>query len=137
MMWSRSMELALGLWLLISPFIFGHGPDARVLWMNDLAAGTLVVLAALLSWWRPLRRLHLVLVPVGLWLAAFGRWCVGYPVPPAGQNGICVGILLVMLAVVPSMAAAPPAPWRTWYARRAALSGSRPHTPANGDQGRS
>jgi hypothetical protein len=118
-MWPRDLELTLALWLLVSPFVFGHGGDAAA-WATDLACGAAMVAFALLPRWRPLRRAHLLharplrrahllhAAPAA-WLAAFG-W-LRAPAP-AAQNELVVALLLIMLAIIPSDANAPPRGWR-------------------------
>ena len=108
------MELSLGLWLMASPLVFAHGP--AWLWAHDLGLAALLVTAALLSHWWPLRRVHLVLVGAAAWLVAagwWGTWRAGGVNPPGVyQNWILVGMTLAMLAIVPSHATRPPDPWR-------------------------
>jgi hypothetical protein len=107
-MWPRDLELTLALWLLVSPFVFGHGGDAAA-WATDLACGAAMVAFALLPRWRPLRRAHLLHAAPAAWLAAFG-W-LRAPAP-AAQNELVVALLLIMLAIIPSDANAPPRGWR-------------------------
>ncbi len=110
-MWARVVEIMLGLWLVISPFVFGHAAADRSLWTNDLACGFAIVTLALLSFWHPLRYAHLGIGVVALWLIAFG-YLAGHPAPPASQNHILLGLLLVMFAIIPNEANLPPRPWR-------------------------
>lgn len=115
-MWARHMELMLGLWLLISPFVFGHAEDAVFRWSHDLFVGTLLVVIPLAAHWRPLRMAHLGLVPVAVWLLGLGWWKTwhGASLHPdaAYQNWLLVGLLLAMFCIIPSDASAPPRPWR-------------------------
>jgi peptidoglycan/LPS O-acetylase OafA/YrhL len=106
------VEIVLGGWLVISPFLFRHPEDERAFWWTDLGAGVLVTLFALLSWRRRLRRAHLLSIAVALWLVAFGFLASPHPPPPALQNDIVVGLLLLTFAIVPSEASRPPAAWR-------------------------
>lgn len=116
-MWPRVIEVMLGCWLAASPFIFRHGPDDRLLWINDLLSATGVIVLALVSWWPPLRLAHVANFLVGLWLIAFGLWGSSYPAAPALQNDIVVGTLLLMFAILPNHASLPPRPWRNFLAR--------------------
>lgn len=114
-MWARHMELMLGLWLVVSPFALRHDPAQTWLWIHDLACAALVVTAALLAHWHPLRRVHLALLPVAAWLVAFGWWRTyeaGIHPLPAYQNWILVGLMLGMFAIIPSEASDPPEAWR-------------------------
>lgn len=114
-MWARHMELALGLWLAMGPFALRHDPGRVQLFAHDFACALLVVAIALAAHWRPLRRVHLLLLPLAGWLVAAGWWSTwGEPLPPdpAFQNWILTGLVLSLLAIVPSDASAPPEPWR-------------------------
>ena len=124
-MWARVIEVALGCWLAMSPFIFRHAADDRALWVNDLLSATAIILFALLSFWRRLPFAHLASGLVGFWLIAFGFWVGPYPTPAALQNDIMVGLLLLMFAIVPNKASLPPRPWREFKAR---ASDSAPST---------
>lgn len=113
-MWARVVEVMLGCWLAVSPFVFRHGPDTRDLWTTDLACAAIIVTLALLSFAPRLRRAHLGQLAVAAWLVGFGYTGEG---APAHQNQIVVGLLLAMLAIVPSEASRPPPSWRAWWAR--------------------
>jgi len=114
--WARHMELALGAWLLVSPFVLRHTAERTFLWAHDLAVGALVVGVALACHWRPLERAHLVLLGVAAWLIGLGWWRTwqsdGIHPDAAFQNWLLVGLMLAMFAVVPSDASRPPRPWR-------------------------
>ena len=62
-MWARVVEMMLGCWLAISPFVFNHG-DASVLWAMDFLFASTVIVLALLSYWQPARHAHLGIVVV-------------------------------------------------------------------------
>jgi hypothetical protein len=96
----------------MSPFIFGHPPSDTALWVNDLAAGGLVIVLSLASYWRPTGWAHLLLLLVGAWLIGFGRFQETPPLAPALQNDIVVGLLLFMFAIVPNEASLAPRAWR-------------------------
>jgi hypothetical protein len=111
-MWARVVEFMLGCWLAISPFIFRHPADNFTLWATDWIAAGLVTLFALLSYWPPLKHIHLATAVVALALVAMGRLSSWEHPPPGAQNQIVVGLLLLMFALVPSHASRPPAAWR-------------------------
>jgi hypothetical protein len=124
-MWPRVVEIMLGLWLLISPWIFGHYPEDRELWLNDLLCAGVVVIVACLSFWRPTRYAHLFLLIVGAWLAAFAWFGGGYPAAPGYQNEFFVGLTLLFFAFIPTRAAEPPEDWRRFLGRSAASRSGR------------
>jgi MFS family permease len=121
-MWPRIVEVMLGCWLALSPFIFRHVAEQRALWFNDLFCAAAVVVIALLSDWPPCRRAHLAIIGVGLWLVGFGYLGSPHPTPPALQNSVLVGALLLMFAIIPSEASLPPRSWRDYFA-------ANPETP--------
>src|SRR5690606_33035690 len=88
MMWSRVVEIMLGCWLMISPFIFAHDSAKPALWINDFSCGSAVILFALLSYWRPTRHAHLLTLAVGGWLIGFRYWVGFGSAPPAPQNHV-------------------------------------------------
>jgi hypothetical protein len=110
-MWARVVEFMLGCWLAISPFVFAHPPESASLWATDWIAACLVIAFALVSYWPPLRRMHLATIAVACALVAIGRLSQPAPLPPALQNEIVVGLLLLMFALVPSHASQPPVAW--------------------------
>lgn len=110
-MWARTIELMLGLWLVISPFVFEVAATDPAMWAVLLAGGAAVVILATLSFWWPLRGAHWLLLAVGVGLAVFGR-ARGAALSPAEQNLVMTGILLVMFAIVPSHASDPPEAWK-------------------------
>ena len=118
-MWPRVVEVMLGCWLALSPFIFRHAAGQRGLWFNDMFCGAAVMAIALLSCWPPCRRAHLAIMGVSLWLVGFGYFGAPHPAPPALQNDILVGMLLLMFAIIPSEANLPPHSWRAYFAGQA------------------
>ena len=69
-MWSRVVEVMLGCWLLMSPFLFHYAAGCVAVWANDLACGALLPLCTLL-----LTGFHYAyssaVAPVGGWLIGF------------------------------------------------------------------
>ena len=47
-----------------------------------------------------------------LWLTGHGYFSAVRPGPPAAQNEIMVGLMLLVLAIIPNEASEPPVPWR-------------------------
>jgi hypothetical protein len=102
----------LGLWLLVSPFIFAHASAQTSLWVNDLMAGGALMVLSLASFWQPTAWAHLLIIPLGGWLVLFGRLAHSSPLPAAFQNEIVIGLLVTMFAFVPNEASEPPSVWR-------------------------
>jgi hypothetical protein len=116
-MWARTAEVMLGIWLVLSPFIF-RGTEAVGAWSAiHVAAGAAVVSLSLLSFWRPTAHAHLLTAALATVLALYAYLGWERPGPPAAQNAITIGLLLVLLAIIPNDASRPPAPWRQPPAR--------------------
>jgi hypothetical protein len=101
-MWARVVEFMIAVWLALSPFIFRYSSGETFLWVNDWVCAFFVASFALLSFCHPLRKMHLFTLIVALWL-----WGLGYTTFPEKasvslQNSVVVGLLLLMLAIVPS-----------------------------------
>src|SRR5262245_11874038 len=101
-MWARIVEIMLGCWLAVSPFVFRHPVSERGWWANDLVCAFLTVLFSLVSFWPPANRIHLLLLGVALWLIGFGYFAGAETSPPALQNNLLIGLLLAMLAIIPT-----------------------------------
>ena len=87
-------------------------------WINDLACGLATVAIAFISFWNPLRHAHWLIAGVAIWLIGFGRFTGGHPNPPALQNDIIAGILLLMFAIIPDESNRPARAWRDFYQAR-------------------
>jgi hypothetical protein len=122
-MWARAVEFMFGLWLLVSPFVFRHPPDATGRWATDLASALAIMTLASLSYWRKARRAHLGQMAVAAWLVGYGYLAGGHPSPPACQNEMLVGLTLLLFAIIPTEANEPPRLWREHLARRAEARG--------------
>lgn len=117
-MWARVIEVMIAIWLILSPFIFRYPSQETFLWMNDFICAFSVALCALLSFWHPLRKIHLVTLAI-----AFYLWALGYIDFPekasiASQNSAVIGLLLLMLAIVPSHAEQPSYSWKKFLEER-------------------
>jgi hypothetical protein len=110
-MWPRVVEVMIGCWLAMSPFIFRHSPSEPALWWNDFACAVAVVTFGLLSYYRPLQHAHLLQLLIGFWLIGFAFVRAGETVPPALQNSVLVGLFLLMFGVIPNHASQPPEQW--------------------------
>lgn len=112
-MWPRVVELMLGVWLTIAGLVFRGTPAIENYAWVDATAGSLVILLSLVSFWRPLRRAHLGTLGVAVVLACYGYFSAPRPGPPAAQNEIATGLLLLLFAIIPSEASRPPDAWRS------------------------
>lgn len=112
--WPRILEIVLGCWLLMSPFIFGHYPDRRELWLSDMICGALVLLISSSSISVRLRRLYLLNLGVALWIMihAYLQSPPPHHAPPAIQNELITGLILLMVAIIPSDTSRPPREWQ-------------------------
>jgi hypothetical protein len=110
-MWSRVVEIMLGVWLIISPFIFHHPTSQTSWWINDMAVGTAVILFAVFSYWEPTRLAHVGTLIAGTWLIGFAYYHGFGDAPAASQNHLTLGMLLMMFGLIPSEAEEPPKSW--------------------------
>ncbi|TWU26760.1 hypothetical protein Pla52o_06150 [Novipirellula galeiformis] len=110
-MWGRMIEIMTAVWLAASPFIFRSQADAMILW-GDLSIALLICTLAGLSYWRPTRYAHLLILVVAVGLILWGRF-FDTPPPAVHQNHIVVGLFLLMIALIPNHASHPPTAWRS------------------------
>ena len=111
-MWPRVLEVAIGAWLLMSPFIFQHTAGADAYNLSQAAAGTAIIVASLLAIWPPAAAARGVTALATVWLIVHGYFSAARPGPPAAQNEIVVGLLLILFVLLPNDINAPPTPWR-------------------------
>ncbi len=121
-MWPRVVEVMLGCWLLISPFVFRLPPGETFLWANSFAAGAVVIaisLAACKPSWERVRFLNLAVcayLVLSAYFAPPGPW----PPPPAYQSWLVVALLILITAVIPTQSTRPPRAWQAFYENRKA-----------------
>lgn len=117
-MWARLAEIALIIWLAVSPWILGATTSQAV---NDVACAAVVLLLDIVSIAsRRLRYAHLAIIPVGIWLVLFGLLISSSLGTAAAQNEMLVGIGLAMFAVIPTHATRLPPGWARFYDNRSA-----------------
>lgn len=111
-MWARVMEFAFGCWMLCSPFIFRgeHRGELFSLW--DFACGALIISFALLSYYERTRYAHVGTLVLSLAMILVPRVMLAPEVPPAGENFMMIGLLLLMFAMVPNQASRPSRAWQ-------------------------
>lgn len=111
-MWPRVTELMLGVWLIIGPFVFrGTQEMERYIW-SMVVSGAVVVVASLLSFWGATSQARFATLLASLWLAGHGYFAAVRPGPPAAQNELTVGLLLLLFAILPNETNRPPVAWR-------------------------
>ena len=117
-MWPRIVEVMLACWLTVSPFIFDYDEADRLLWITAYLSAAAVATLSLLSLSRRFDKMHLGILVVAAWLAVTGYAFGGErPAPAAYQNDLVVGLLLAMLAILPTRTSEPPQRWLELYAR--------------------
>ncbi len=114
-MWARVIEFMLAVWLGISPYIFGYTREMKFYWYNDYICAFCLSLFALLSFYKPLRKLHLCNLILVFWLIFLGYFLRSNELDNILQNYVVIALLLVMISLVPSEASKPPMPWRRFY----------------------
>ncbi len=114
-MFARVIEFMLACWLAISRFIFHYTPEESFLWKNDLVCATLIALFALLSFAEKLNKMHLCTLAVGLWLMGMSYSNFPMEATPPLENYFALGMLLLMLAIIPSHSHLSPRTWRNFY----------------------
>jgi hypothetical protein len=110
-MWPRVVEAMVGCWLVIAPFVFRATTSLDDYATNAVVCGLLVVTLALASMWPPAAWARLGTIAVALWLMAHGYFTADRPGPPAAQNEITVGLILMLFAVLPNHINEVPAAW--------------------------
>lgn len=118
-MWARVVEIMLACWLAMSPFVFDYADDMTLYWANDFTCATLIAVLAFVSLAPRFDLLHLASLAVAAWL--IGVACVAAPSPPPPhlQNYVVFGLLLVMVAIIPTRSGTPPQKWLDYYADKA------------------
>ena len=110
-MWPRVIELMLGCWLVVSPFVFRGTPELERYMFSLVGSGAVVVIASLLSFWPPAASARFLTLLTSLWLTGHGYFAAVRPGPPAAQNEIMIGLLLLVFAILPNDTNRPPADW--------------------------
>ncbi len=116
-MWPRILEVLLGLWLVASPWILGSGEGAGSRAVN-WAAGALVVLLSASTFAERFRHAHVGNLALAVFLIAWGWTQAARPGPPWAQNLILVGLVLGLVAIVPTQASRPPRGWRRYVSEQ-------------------
>lgn len=97
---ASAINVILGLWLIISPWIFAYTLMTGALW-NSIIVGVIIVIVALIHFFN---RSHLawpswINIVLGLW-TIISPWVFGYSsVTNAMWNSVIVGVLVAAVAV--------------------------------------
>jgi len=110
-MWARVVEFMLGCWILCSPFIFRAENREGVSSLFDFGIGGVIVVLASLAFWEPTRYAHLGTLVLSLLMILVPRFTLSPEIPPAGQNFMMVGFLLLMFSLIPNKAFSTPRAW--------------------------
>lgn len=105
--WTSGINVLLGLWLVIAPFLLGYSGLTAALW-NDVAVGALIAILAGIRTAKPLQQegISWTNVVLGAWLIV-APFVLGYGAAQAQpgsatgaalSNDIIVGLLVVVLA---------------------------------------
>lgn len=117
-MWPRVLEIMLACWLALSPLIFRYPTGESWLWWHDYMVATLIAVLAMLSFAPPLRRAHLFELLIAAWLIGYG-WITSDGIHDAPrQNWMCLGLLILLTAIIPTDCDRQPVAWRRWYKER-------------------
>jgi hypothetical protein len=97
--WASWLNLILGLWMIISPWVVGYAVNPTALW-NGVVLGILIGIAGIVaaqaasaaaSWWN---------VAFGVWLF-FSPWILQFgTMRNAVANNLIVGAVVVILALI-------------------------------------
>ncbi len=111
-MWPRVIEGMLGVWLLLTPFVFRETEALAGFATSSVVSGAAVILASLLSFWRPTRHARFLTLGASLWLSLHGYFAGQRPGPPAAQHELVIGLTLLLFALMPNEVNDVPEPWR-------------------------
>ena len=101
-MWPRVVEVMLGAWLVITPLVFRGTEGIGGYSTNAVVSGSIVIVASLLAFWPPAAGARYVTLATSCWLTAHGYLWAVRPGPPAAQNEITIGLILLLFAILPN-----------------------------------
>lgn len=91
------VEVLLGLWLIISPFVLGFAHE-KIGLLNNIITGIVLILVTLASSRNGLMRIFLVLLGGWLYITAFG-WASTVGKECYMWNGLIVAVLVLLFGV--------------------------------------
>ena len=96
--WEDPLNLVLGLWMLVSPWLLDHVANAGATW-NAVIVGAIIALAALIALFQVRAWEEWTNVVLGVWLA-ISPWILGFSgLTAAMWNALIVGIVVAVLAL--------------------------------------
>ena len=96
--WQDPVNLVLGLWMLVSPWVLGHQAETNPTW-NAVILGILIAAAALFALFRVMAWEEWVSVAFGIWLV-ISPWLLGFSALVwAMWNAVIVGVIAAALAL--------------------------------------
>ena len=90
--WSLFISAFVGVWLLISPSLFGM---SDVVSDNNTAFGALVVAVSIITMAEVVRKFRFLILLFGLWIIIFA-WIFSGNMDDTGWNNVIAGILLII-----------------------------------------
>ena len=107
-MWPRFIEVAIGFWVAVSPWLLSDLRPITAWHMNELIGGISIVAFSGLSFWASLRRAHLAQIPIAIWILGSNYLGSSHPASPLIQSDILAALFLLNFAIIPSQANLPP-----------------------------
>ena len=93
--WALLVALALGLWLMLSPTLFG---TEAIMADSSHLVGALVVTFAVIAMGEPARAVRFINIPIGAWILV-APWLLPGAPPVAAWNSVIVGALLMLVSI--------------------------------------
>jgi hypothetical protein len=92
-MWAQLINIALGLWIMAAPQVFGYAGAART---NDWIVGPLAATFACIALWEATRSVRWWNLPLAIWLVVAPVW-LGFPQLPF-MHSIAAGVLMGVMS---------------------------------------
>jgi hypothetical protein len=96
--WQDPVNLVLGLWMLVSPWVLAYQAETNPTW-NAVALGILIAASALVALFRVMAWEEWVNLAFGVWLVT-SPWVLGFAgLAVAMWNAVIVGVVVAALAL--------------------------------------
>ncbi len=113
-MWPRAVEIVIGLWVLMSPWLLASNSSASTWHLNELICGLAIVLLSASSYLPGFSKAHLAEIPIGLWILISSYFGFAPIDTVQAQSNLLAALFLLNFAIIPSPANLPPYSWRSW-----------------------